>query len=165
MIWLYAFTSGGGVVWSLDLDGLRWRRHELVGPCDLVPEKSAGLAVRSGVRGPVVGVYRVERSHCLVVGRQLFDLSLPTVVEHRHRGPWSRLVVRQGARTAGAWRFEGWFLPDLVPVFKDPYMFPDDEPVWTAFALYQIARRANGDPDITAGPQDYLLDWSPWVKD
>jgi hypothetical protein len=98
-----------------------------------------------------------------VVGRRVFDLSLPTVVEHVHHGPWSRLVVRQGARTARAWRFEGWSLPDFVA--KDPYLFDDDEPVWNRFGFQQIARRANGDPDLTAAPLDYLMDWSPWVKD
>lgn len=166
VIWLLDPEGGDRYVWSLDLKTLQWRHHRLVRAIFAIPgRRQAGLAVRSRVRGPLVGVYRAANTHCLVVGREVFDLSLPTSVEHVHRGPWSRLVVRQGSRTARASRFESQFLPDLVPLFKDPFLFEADEPVWHTYSFELIARRANGDPDLTAGPQDYLMDWSPWVKD
>jgi hypothetical protein len=168
VIWLADLSDSVRHVWSLDLEGVHWHRREFISdPEQSMPDKGrfAGWAARSGVRGPVVGLYRVESNHFLVVGREVFDLSLLTVVEHLHHGPCSRLVVRQGARTARAWRFEGWLLPDYVPLFREPMMYLDDEPVWQNFQFHFVARDANSPADATAGPQDYLMDWSPWVKD
>lgn len=93
-------------------------------------------------------------------------------------GPDTRYVMTTGeiGLPAGAWREDGWLLPDIGPKFKCPYGVPSDR-LWVRETWQEIAHpdskafpcdhvtiyRADGEDQIIDGHKAEIGPWKPSI--
>jgi hypothetical protein len=163
VIWLLDIAHPGAYVWSFRTNSSEWTRHAWSQDPDSLRDRPryAGW-VTTSISGEKVMVFRIRDAHQLWVGSKRFDLSKGGVYLHRSAGLVSRFMARQGSLDAKVYRVEVGFLPDLLPIFRDPWIEGSHPSAWFPFEV--VADLASSSPDRTAGPMDFESDLSQWVR-